>query len=95
MVKRTNFFALIFLLILASCGSMSYKYYHLVPTDDGKLDGKLIGEKPKDDTDLQKFCVQPNGQVKCVVLDIDEYFQLIEDFEVTKKMLEDCERKLP
>ena len=95
MVKTINFLFMVLVLVLASCGSISYKYYHLVPTEDGKLEGNLIAEKQKDDSTLEKECRDVNGKIKCVVLTLDEYKQLYEDLLTTRQLLEDCERRLP
>jgi hypothetical protein len=87
MVKKIVLSIMSISIILIACSGFGYKYYVL-----NLEDGILQGPKKKDDLPI-KVCAKTVEGYECVVLKINEFFRLKQDYETVKEQLKACQEE--
>lgn len=87
---KTKHLLAVTLVMFASCGSFSYKWYGMQLPDYTK--GKLLAEDEADDLPMSVCKPDQVRKGKCVVMLIDEFEKLKADYEVARERLKQCEK---
>ena len=78
--------------LLSACAGFSYKYYGVEMPGDCYDKGMLLGKTPNDDLPLSTCKPDDVTKLKCITLQIDEFYALKADYERCVVELKACQK---
>lgn len=85
------FLGLFVAVTLSACGSVSFLYKFYIYDYENNI---LLGPKPSDDLKSEVCSKKEDSKYKCVVMKIDDFYNLKTDYEIQKKKIIKLEREL-
>lgn len=88
-IRRIAVISLLLNVLLVGCAAFQYHWYGLEAVS---YDGKLLGPKPENDIPLATCAPDAQNHGKCVVMLVDEFDRLKQDYERMQIELKNCQQ---
>lgn len=82
----------VFCLFLFSCAGFGYRYYNVGGNEEGTLIGTMVGDSKAHDLPLGQCKPDNLRKVKCIVMELDEFYRLKADILDARARLVQCEK---